>query len=227
MGRRLLIVAVFLLAGAVVNVTVAWVITAGTNWPGWGLSATSWRDVDWPYPVPSHWPERAAITIQGGGFGWRCERYQGSAEEERDGELWRTEEFVINITRVGWPCRALQSEKWIDWVLSWEPGVLGHHRNDGQTRWTWWRWGIAVPFDRFGFGSQSLKTLPLSPLLLGFAVNTFFYAGLIWLIIPGPFALLRLIRQRRGLCPACGYDLRYVEDEACPECGASAAVDGP
>ncbi len=68
-----------------------------------------------------------------------------------------------------------------------------------------------------------LAYLPIWP---GFAVNTFFYAGIVWLVIPGPFALRRLIRQRRrqrrGLCPACGYDLRHAEHEACPECGVIA-----
>ncbi len=44
------------------------------------------------------------------------------------------------------------------------------------------------------------------------------------LLIPGPFVLRRLIRQRRGLCPACGYDLKHAEHESCPECGAAYAA---
>ena len=51
------------------------------------------------------------------------------------------------------------------------------------------------------------------------AINTLFYAAILWLLILGPFALRRLIRQRRGVCPACGYDLRHGEHKACPECG--------
>ncbi len=49
-----------------------------------------------------------------------------------------------------------------------------------------------------------------------------FYAAILWVLIPGPFALRRLIRRRRGLCLACGYDLRHGEHEACPECGVTA-----
>ncbi len=64
--------------------------------------------------------------------------------------------------------------------------------------------------------------LPLRPIWTSFAVNTFFYAAVLWLLIPGPFALHRLIRRRRGLCLACGYDLRHAEHEACPECGVTA-----
>ncbi len=65
-------------------------------------------------------------------------------------------------------------------------------------------------------------SLGLRPIVLGFIVNTIVYAAILWLIIPGPFALRRLIRRRRGLCPACGYDLRHVEHGACPECGVTA-----
>ena len=61
------------------------------------------------------------------------------------------------------------------------------------------------------------KRLPLIPIWPGFAVNTIFYGAIIWLLIPGPFALRRLIRRRRGLCPACGYPVG--ESDVCSECG--------
>ena len=38
------------------------------------------------------------------------------------------------------------------------------------------------------------KALPLRPIWPGFAVNTLFYAALLWLLIPGPFVLRRFIR---------------------------------
>ncbi len=64
-----------------------------------------------------------------------------------------------------------------------------------------------------------LRALPLRPMLPGFAVNTLLYGTLLWLVIPGPFALRRHIRRKRGLCVACGYDLRHADHAACPECG--------
>ncbi len=67
----------------------------------------------------------------------------------------------------------------------------------------------------------SPRALPLRPIWPGFAVNTIFYAALLWLPF-APFTLRRLIRRRRGLCPACGYDLRHAEHEGCPECGVTA-----
>ncbi len=75
-----------------------------------------------------------------------------------------------------------------------------------------WKWDVC----------RYPRTLPLLPFWPGFIVNTAVYAGVLWLLILGPFALRRLIRQRRGLCPPCGYDLRHGEQEACPECGATA-----
>ena len=68
------------------------------------------------------------------------------------------------------------------------------------------------------------RVLPLIPIWPGFAINTLFYATILWLVIPGPFALRRLIRRKRGLCVACGYDLSHADHDACPECGVALAV---
>ncbi len=68
------------------------------------------------------------------------------------------------------------------------------------------------------WGNRSIPhVLPLLPIWPGFAVNTFFYAGILWLLIPGPFALRRFIRVRRGLCPKCAYPMG--EGVVCTECG--------
>ncbi len=72
------------------------------------------------------------------------------------------------------------------------------------------------------FAVRPSNVLPARPIWPAFAINTLFDAALLWLLIPGPFALRRLIRRRRGLCPACAYDLRHAEHEACPECGLAA-----
>ena len=62
-----------------------------------------------------------------------------------------------------------------------------------------------------------IRMLPLRPIWPSFAVNTIFYATILWLLIPGPFALSRLVRRRRGLCPACAYPMG--ESPTCSECG--------
>jgi hypothetical protein len=69
--------------------------------------------------------------------------------------------------------------------------------------------------------------LPLRPIWPGFAINTVFYAAVLWVLFAlggTPFALRKWRRIRHGLCPKCGYDLRGggSESTTCPECGAPA-----
>ncbi len=63
--------------------------------------------------------------------------------------------------------------------------------------------------------------LPIRPIWPGFAINTVFYAAILWLLWLSPFVVRRVIRRKRGHCINCGYDLRGAEHEVCPECGAS------
>ena len=63
------------------------------------------------------------------------------------------------------------------------------------------------------------RTLPLRIMPMSFALNTIFYALLAYLIILLPGATRRLVRRRRGQCPACGY-LRGA-GAICTECGTS------
>ncbi len=55
------------------------------------------------------------------------------------------------------------------------------------------------------------------PLWFGFAVHTLFYAAILWLLACGLIAMRRLVRLKRGLCPACGYPMG--ESAVCSECG--------
>ena len=66
--------------------------------------------------------------------------------------------------------------------------------------------------------------LPLYPIWTGFAINTIFYAALLWLLTLCPFTVRRLIRIKRGHCIKCGYDLRGTDHEKCPECGATSVL---
>jgi len=71
---------------------------------------------------------------------------------------------------------------------------------------------------------NELRVLPLRPMCHGFAINTLFYAAILWLLFAAPGLGRRRIRIRRGRCAACGYDLRghpppASGDRTCPECG--------
>ena len=84
--------------------------------------------------------------------------------------------------------------------------------------------GTSLVLSREVIGSLPYRDLAVTPIWPGFAINTIFYGAILWLLIPGQFALRRLIRRKRGLCIACRYDLRGAEHEVCPECGAVTTV---
>ncbi len=193
MKRHLLIIAICLLLGAVVNVAVAW---------GCGL----WSPVDntvvtsesesltWPRPVAESWPS-PDVWERGSGFGVDFD-YLAAVHKIMDDNYYI---YRIAIYDRGWPDRSLRAE--------WK-GVLTSTVNVGE-----WRGALNLPWRRPG----NELPLPLKPLWPGFAVNTIFYATLLWLLIPGPFALRRFLRVRRGLCPKCAYPIG--ESTVCSECG--------
>ena len=69
------------------------------------------------------------------------------------------------------------------------------------------------------FSLDHHRALPLLVLPFGFALNTVITALLLWLLFISLVKLRRTVRRRRGLCVTCAYDLRGAEHEACPECG--------
>ncbi len=223
MKRRLLIIALFLLLGAVVNVAVAW---GCAIW-------SSVRDIDSDFPsappddikvhlppgwlAPSH--PNVSFTRQrhnvGSGFGLRVEKF--GVSEHLYGVNIVGPDRVLHIHESGWPALALRCHSLIDYsMLDFQTRTL---RPNG------WSGGIApssflsprlhnhwvVPFPAYD------PPLPLRPIWPGSVINTLFYAGLLWLLIPGPFALRRFLRLRRGLCPKCAYPMG--ESAVCTECG--------
>ncbi|MCI0362376.1 MAG: hypothetical protein L0219_00750 [Phycisphaerales bacterium] len=59
--------------------------------------------------------------------------------------------------------------------------------------------------------------LPIWP---GFAINTIFYAAILWggwLLFAAPGLVRRRRRIKRGLCPACAYPIGA--SATCTECG--------
>ena len=89
----------------------------------------------------------------------------------------------------------------------------------------WWIGGGAngIRIDRANPVSNSetdeQRLLPLRLIWSGFILNTLFYTALAWIAVPGPIALRRLCRARRGLCMKCAYPTGA--GEVCTECGAA------
>ena len=120
--------------------------------------------------------------------------------------------FVIR-DRTGWPFRCLQAEKWL---------VNDSPVKQYQTRFAVASVPVSYQYDVWPI--TDTRPLAVLPIWSGFAINTVFYAAMLWLLAFGPFTARRFIRNKRGHCIKCGYDLRGSSGgggEVCPECGTS------
>ncbi len=202
MKRRLLIVAVFLLAGAVVNVAVAWgcSLFVPLNYGVRTMGPIEIVPVDEPV-----W--HLKVNTQLGAL--RIDSYAAMNKwvvtPERSIPKWS---------------RAFQPPTKADFDLPFiREQALGlpllslHYRDYDSTRYI----GAILVEPR-----RSPSILCVVPIWTGFTANTIFYAAVLWLLICGPFALRRLIRVKRGLCPACAYP--RGESDVCSECGKELAT---
>ena len=219
MRRHPVILAMFLLAGVVVNVAVAWGWAAffpiGTtspsshsdsaylvelgpdgSWKLWRIVRTEDRGVLFYF---SAWDMRSLVD-------WATRmRRESSTDPDELVPSWarlRTPSDadleVREVLAYGWPVLSM----WCDY------GRLAGNRWELQH-------GLEVAFLSRNFGLPA--AVPLDPIWPGFAVNTPFYAAVLWLLIPGPFALRRFVRMKRGRCLKCGYLIG--EAAVCSECG--------
>ncbi len=206
MKRRLLIAAIFLLAGAVVTVGVAWGLARWSDWlevisflssdesPGLPSSGTpaatesnpsAWRLDN----VPETWPDKPRLEVTYRMW-WYLFTDQISPLDDTKLSTVSLHELRFGVPTKSLACYELGGNESGTWTYSW--------------RYAWGRLGGEHP-------------LPLRLIWPDFAVNTFFYAAILWLLIPGPFALRRFIRVRRSLCPKCAYP--RGESAVCSECG--------
>jgi hypothetical protein len=74
-----------------------------------------------------------------------------------------------------------------------------------------------------GLDVRQMVILPFRPLWPGFAINTIFYAAMLWLLWIAPGKIRRFIRIRGHRCPACGYQIAPGGGigPVCSECGAA------
>jgi hypothetical protein len=218
MKRWALRFCVFLLLGAIVNVAVAWAAVlcsprqtiqfraSFVNGNGGWIQAPSWNN----YPINYEFfgvtfenlchpivPRRSSSTL--GPDGIVRVRFFASASDFGIREV-----ETHNRVFAGWPARGLA-------YAAMYPGSQWQQRLDR------WHAGIATPwkFNSTGLGIQ--RRLPLCPLWPGFAINTVFYAFILWLLFAAPFALRRRRRIKRGLCPKCAYPVGA--SPVCTECG--------
>jgi hypothetical protein len=116
--------------------------------------------------------------------------------------------FFIEDAR-GWPFLAMYStlfEKFGDRVIHY--GLL-----------------LLADSPRGTYVTTMVRGLPTTPIWPGFAINTIFYAAMLWLLWVAPGKIRRFIRVHRGVCPECGYIIAPGTAAAsgpggpCSECG--------
>ncbi len=212
MKRRLLIIAVFLLAGAGANVSVAWLLAMADprdqslyyffddGSKKWGLLHTTGLGM-----------EEYALSFDYDGF------LIGTSSTSFGRVDGRTSLGHRDVP--GWArWRGAPGQNWGEWTVAfgWPfRCLLCGAMQPTQSPPLVTRWGglALLPDSRYVFRG----VVPLVPIWKGFAVNTVFYATILWLLIRGPFALRRFLRVRRGLCPKCAYPMG--ESAVCTECG--------
>ncbi len=219
MRRRIIIVAIFLLAGAVVNVAVAWGCAMWSSpgpepQPTLGKRPTVDEGLWWKGLAPEGAARRAEYASRLHGLGIDVITLTGRRELSRDGRGGiRYAADRATTVRCGWPFRSTVGVRWDigPYAMLFNRGVTTTSRAadalDGAFRFNRPAW----------LGGNSLRLFPLRPVWLGFAVNTILYAAILWLLICGPFVLRRFIRVKRGRCPACAYPTG--QSDTCSECG--------
>lgn len=201
-----------LIAGAMVNVAVAWAIAAW--WPPVGQPAvmTAARRADGDYAGVTRLSLLGRTRI--------CYGTLRDVQWEADGRAanvdWRFESENFTELQVGWPLRTLSSRNMGLCSMTTARGtaslstILSEPVVDGI--------GLA-PFPMRGSAAFSWRALPYRPMWAGLIVNTLFYAVALGLLFVIPNALRRRLRRRRGQCEACGYPIGT--SPVCTECGAA------
>ncbi len=221
MKRRLLIIAIFLLLGAVVNVAVAW-----------GLAI---RPVDHPLSASQRYVRREPLTtnltvrpgelvisqVNGRVI---ADYFPGYAPTRVDERAYRSlvpswsaffdrdpvleyahlhprVDWFFTERAAGWPCLSLRGTR--------ADGIRDQQISSISSGLITWK--------RLPKPGTARGAIPLLPIWPGFALNTLVYAAILWLAFLGPFALRRFLRVRRGLCPKCAYPMG--ESAVCTECG--------
>jgi hypothetical protein len=227
--RRLLLrLGLLVLAGAAVNVAVAWTIA---------LPSKPRASLLGPRDVPGQWlscgndsmfvrsgelgisrhvplPGRYALGTTQVDFSKQLTVAQFAAKvpswsafsvgspPHRYLNVVQPEDHCLDISEktTGWPCLTLRAE--------------AATRTTMQASRIYYSNGLRLPGASRTRGSIVLPIMPLWP---GFAINTVLYAAVCWLLFAAPFVLRRRLRLRLGRCPNCAYPVG--QSPVCTECG--------
>lgn len=201
MKRRIAIILLLLIGGAIGNVAVAWGIGI-RPFMGGAYVPTHPKDVAW-------WHARAPPSFSvdpDDHKGRRVTVHTTYEQMSHSIDMGSGNRFAINNVwrwRVGMPLRSMEGSRWRgeDLIERGQDRMVLHDPIFA----TAWR-------------------LPMRPLWPGFVVNSLFYAVILWLLLGGLAAERTRLRCRRGLCAKCAYPIGV--SPVCTECGAAVARKG-
>ena len=220
MKRRVLMVLALLVAGAVVNMAVAW-------------GCAVWIPASGPYIGERRAASLTELEADGAWRFWAIERYARSGAVLYRSH-WDTRSELLDCDEITTRSTDLKpSELAPSWAgLRTPPAADYEIRHAHAYGWPFISMWQDYLYTGGGYGGDLVhglqlaflpadggfaRAVPLCPIWPGFAVNALFYAAVLCVPICGLFALRRLIRRRRGLCPACAYPMG--ESAVCTECG--------
>jgi hypothetical protein len=226
MRRRLIQLGLFILAGAIVNVAVAWGLVLLIK-PGIAPNQISGLTESGPGYV-AWWADRGerlpATRIDSQ---WAAPHVNWSFSGERPAHP--AENLIPNWAQQLAPALeppAALLNRATCWACGWPARSLGgvvvvRFRYQGSSRQVDVERYSALPLEPQLLADPlkrwQARALVYEPLWPGFAINTAFYAAILWLLFAAPFALRRRTRIKRGLCPACAYPIG--DSPLCTECG--------
>ena len=206
MKRRIFKLGLFLLllsGGAIINIAVAW---------GCVLSLPPMFEIPMNEVTDSSRviPQEEVVELLRNHFhdsGIRMrpgeEQLIGGWGEEQQRLGWKTIEasltdhdlmFLLETRLAGWPSYSFEG-----WFDSDNRRIEEDYRR---------RYGVLL-LPEWAMPQQGVRRLidflPWHPIWPGFAINTIFYAAIVWMLFAAPFQFRRRRRIKRGLCPACAY----------------------
>jgi hypothetical protein len=212
-GEIVTAVIVWLLLGAIVNVAVAWVIVAFVG--AISIRKDNFRELPvdvaiatWSREAPVEW-QRARHIPGNAVESWATGRKDlmiladdpSSIELKAGRASLPSRSWSIGYFAAGWPLPALQYNSRLV--------------REGRSATSECTFCLHIP--RAITWIRGTRTLPLWPTWPGFAINTIFYAAILWTLFAAPRRIRRRQRTKRGLCPACAYPIS--ESATCTECG--------
>jgi len=215
--RMIALLLAWLVAGATLNVAVAWGLAYWVQ-PQWDSDTRDVmgysREAMWSADHYEQFGQSGVMLTQDGWFRPGdvviAEFADFLPHWSRLSLVVGADDYIVDTTlerAFGWPWLALTYQAPL--ALNFQKPLLANVATISN--------GIRLEAHDHLYGQFPLA-IPLRPLWPGFAVNTLFYAGVLWVLFCGPFALRRMIRRRRGQCPHCAYPIG--QSPVCTECGA-------